>query len=106
MCADIHDGQEHKPSVQGPDTEAQDQSSSDRQIQLATHGRSIQRCQNGLTQSPLALLIILLNLRQELENGSGECCRITTRPIVVDILKNDLLSPRHTLGDRLADQRE
>jgi hypothetical protein len=44
MCADIHDGQEHKPSVQGPDTEAQDQSSPDRQIQLATHGRSIQKC--------------------------------------------------------------
>src|SRR5215213_2066122 len=46
MCADIHDGQEHKPSVQGPNTEAQDQSSPDHQIQLATHGRSIQRCQN------------------------------------------------------------
>ena len=24
MCADIHDGQEHKCSVQGPDTEAQE----------------------------------------------------------------------------------
>jgi hypothetical protein len=44
MCADIHDGQEHKRSVQGPDTEAQDQSSPDHQIQLATHGRSIQKC--------------------------------------------------------------
>jgi hypothetical protein len=44
MCADIHDGQENKRSVQGPDTEAQDQSSPDHQIQLATHGRSIQKC--------------------------------------------------------------
>jgi len=34
--------------------------------------------------------------RQELEYGGGECCRITTGPIMVDILKNDLLSPRHT----------
>jgi hypothetical protein len=41
--------------------------------------------------------------RQELEYGGGECCRITTGAIIVDILKNDLLSPRHTLGDRLAD---
>src|SRR4029450_13746814 len=46
MCADIHDGQEHKRSVQGPDTEAQDQSSPDHHIRLATHGRSIQTCQN------------------------------------------------------------
>ena len=44
MCADIHDGQEHKRSVQGPDTEAQDQSSPDHHIRLATHGRSIQKC--------------------------------------------------------------
>src|SRR6266478_5958454 len=50
MCADIHDGQEHKRSVQGPDTEAQDQSSPDHQIQLATHGRSIQRCQKLTTK--------------------------------------------------------
>src|ERR1700693_4348037 len=35
-------------SVQGPDTEAQDQSSPDHQIQLATHGRSIQKCHVGL----------------------------------------------------------
>jgi hypothetical protein len=40
MCADIHDGQEHKRSVEGPDTEAQDQSSPDHHIRLATHGRS------------------------------------------------------------------
>ena len=33
--ADIHDGQEHKRSVQGPDTEAQDQSSPDHHIRLA-----------------------------------------------------------------------
>ena len=44
-------------------------------------------------------------LRQEVKDGSGECCRVTTGSIMVDILKNDLLSPRHTLGDRLADQR-
>ena len=42
MRADIHDGQEHQRSTQGPDTEAQDQSSPDHQIPLATHGRSIQ----------------------------------------------------------------
>jgi hypothetical protein len=30
---------------------------------------------------------------QEVEDGSGECYRITTGPIMVDILKNDLLSP-------------
>jgi hypothetical protein len=45
MCADIHDGQEQKRSIQGPDTEAQDQPSPDHHIQLATHGRSIQKCQ-------------------------------------------------------------
>jgi hypothetical protein len=38
---DIHDGQEHKSSVQGSDTEAQDQLSPDHHIRLATHGRSI-----------------------------------------------------------------
>jgi hypothetical protein len=42
MCADIRDGQEQKRSIQGPDTEAQDQLSPDHHIQLATHGRSIQ----------------------------------------------------------------
>src|SRR4051794_28955800 len=47
----------------------------------------------------------LLKPRQKLEDGSGECCRITRGPIVVDILKNDLPSPRHALGDRLAGQR-
>src|SRR5215471_7241618 len=45
MCADIHDGQERTRSIQGPDTEAQDQPSPDHHIQLATHGRSIQKCQ-------------------------------------------------------------
>jgi hypothetical protein len=56
-------------------------------------------------RGPLALLMILLNLRQELENGSGECCRITPGPVMIDFLKNDLPSPRYTPGDRLADQR-
>src|SRR6267142_2266680 len=51
MCADIHDGQEHKRSAQGPDTEAQDQSSPDLHIRLATHGRSIQRCQKGKSRA-------------------------------------------------------
>jgi hypothetical protein len=41
MRADIHDGQEHKRSMQGPDTEAQDHPPFV-QIRLATHGRSIQ----------------------------------------------------------------
>ena len=38
---DIHDGQEMICSTQGPDTEAQDQTTV-LKIQLATHGRSIQ----------------------------------------------------------------
>jgi hypothetical protein len=44
--ADIHDGQEHKRSMQGPDTDAQDQPPPFTQIRLATHGRSIQMGQN------------------------------------------------------------
>ena len=44
-CARISDGQEQKRSIQGPDTEAQDQPSPDHHFQLATHGRSIQKCQ-------------------------------------------------------------
>jgi hypothetical protein len=43
MRADIHDGQENKRSMQGPDTEAQDHPPFV-QIRLATHGRSM----NGL----------------------------------------------------------
>ena len=42
MRADIHDGQEHKRSMQGPDTDAQDQPPPFFYIRLATHGRSIQ----------------------------------------------------------------
>src|SRR5712671_2265477 len=38
--------------------------------------------------------------RQELENCTGERCRITTRPIMVDILKHDQLSARDALADR------
>jgi hypothetical protein len=38
--ADIHDGQEHKRSMQGPDTDAQDQPPPFVHIRLATHGRS------------------------------------------------------------------
>jgi hypothetical protein len=45
MRADIHDGQEHKRSVQGPDTEAQDLSPPNHHFPLATRGRSIQKCQ-------------------------------------------------------------
>jgi hypothetical protein len=45
MRADIHDGQEHKRSVQGPDTEAQDLSPPNHHFLLATRGRSIQKCQ-------------------------------------------------------------
>jgi hypothetical protein len=44
MRADIHGGQEHKRSVQGPDTEAQDLSPPNHHFPLATRGRSIQRC--------------------------------------------------------------
>jgi len=39
-------------------------------------------------RGPLAVLMIYSTLRQELENSSGECCRITTGPIMADILKN------------------
>src|SRR5215468_1894514 len=42
MRADIHHGQEHKRSVQGPDTEAQDLSPPNHHFPLATRGRSIQ----------------------------------------------------------------
>src|SRR5262249_5995701 len=45
MRADIHGGQEHKRSVQGPDTEAQDLSPPNPHFPLATRGRSIQKCQ-------------------------------------------------------------
>src|SRR5215469_458605 len=41
MRADIHHGQEHKRSVQGPDTEAQDLSPPNHHFPLATRGRSI-----------------------------------------------------------------
>src|SRR5215831_15754764 len=44
MRADIHDGQEHKRSVQGPDTEAQDLSPPNHHFPLATRGRSIEKC--------------------------------------------------------------
>jgi hypothetical protein len=43
-------------------------------------------------------------LRQELENRSRESCRITNGATMIDILKDDLLSPRHTLADAFADQ--
>ena len=43
MRADIHDGQEHNRSMQGPDTEAQDHPPFVH-IGLVTHGRSIQTC--------------------------------------------------------------
>src|SRR5262249_898643 len=46
MRADIHGGQEHKRSVQGPDTEAQDLSPPNHHFPLATRGRSIQMCHN------------------------------------------------------------
>jgi hypothetical protein len=36
--ADIHDGQEHKRSKQGPDTDAQDHPPPFTHIRLATHG--------------------------------------------------------------------
>jgi hypothetical protein len=39
-----------KRSIQGPDTEAQDQPSPDHHIQLATHGRSIQIAWTVLVQ--------------------------------------------------------
>jgi hypothetical protein len=58
--ADIHDGQEHKRSMQGPDTDAQDQPPPFTHIRLAPHGRSIQMghlqtsaAQDGMSASPL-----------------------------------------------------
>ena len=44
MRADIHYGREQLPPLNGPNTDARDQSSPDHHIQLATHGRSIQMC--------------------------------------------------------------
>jgi hypothetical protein len=44
--------------------------------------------------------------RKEFEKDSAKCRRITTRSVVVDILKNGPLSARHTLADRFTDQRE
>ena len=58
MCADIHDGQEHKCSVQGPDTDAQDQPSPYLHIRLATHGRSIQLGQNRNRHTPTPISIV------------------------------------------------
>jgi hypothetical protein len=46
MRADIHDGQEHNRSMQGPDTEAQDHPPFV-QIQLATHGRANSKHQDA-----------------------------------------------------------
>src|SRR5216684_475989 len=63
---------------------------------------------NSISREGVQILMrssALLRPRQKLEDGRGECCRITTGPIVVDILKNDLPSPRHALSDRLAGQR-
>jgi hypothetical protein len=42
LRADVHDGKEHNCSVQGPDTEAQDQAPPYRHFRLATRGGSIQ----------------------------------------------------------------
>ena len=39
MRADIHDGREQNTSFNGPNTDARDQSSPDRHIRLAPHGR-------------------------------------------------------------------
>jgi hypothetical protein len=54
--ADIHDGQEHNRSMQGPDTEAQDHPPFI-QIQLATRGRSIQKCHERKSQRSLDHLV-------------------------------------------------
>ena len=43
MRADIHDGQEQNAPFNGPNTDARDQSSPDRHIRLAPHGRSIHK---------------------------------------------------------------
>ena len=47
MCADIHDGWERSAPFKGPNTDARDQLSPNRHIWLASHGRSIQKCQFG-----------------------------------------------------------
>jgi hypothetical protein len=53
-CVAIHDGQEHKRSMQGPDTDAQDQPPPFAHIRLATHGRSIQLGQRRKSGCPAA----------------------------------------------------
>ena len=37
------------------------------------------------------------------KNGTGECCRMTARPITADILKYNQLSSRDASADRLTD---
>src|SRR3984893_17479477 len=54
MRADIHDGQERKRSVQGPDTEAQDLSPPNHHFRLAMRGRSIQSGQSRRTSAATA----------------------------------------------------
>ena len=54
MCADIRDGRGAIAPFKGPNTDEQDQLSPGRYIRLATHGRSIQMCQQRKSASILA----------------------------------------------------
>jgi hypothetical protein len=47
-CVRISMMARRKHSFKGPNTDARDQFSSDRHFQLATHGRSIQKCHSRL----------------------------------------------------------
>src|SRR5262252_7787439 len=67
MRADIHDGQEHKRSVQGPDTEAQDLSPPNHHFPLATRGPGNQargRLQVSLDLATVSLSIALVPSRR------------------------------------------
>src|SRR5262250_1272585 len=72
MRADIHAGQEHKRSVQGPDTEAQDLSPPNHHFPLATRGRSIQKCQQPTFS---ALFNHLIGTREHARKTDNEITR-------------------------------
>jgi hypothetical protein len=80
--ADIHDGQEHKRSMQGPDTDAQDQPPRFTQIRLATHGRSIQSGQTRKSASPTAKSAF--PPRTDIVSSSGQVRKVPTGDISLE----------------------
>src|SRR5262249_30651007 len=109
MRADIHDGQEHKRSVQGPDTEAQDLSPPNHHFPLATRGRPIQWGQGtkSLRGRPNRELSYhtreLLSLNQLCQRN---CCALRAEPCEITTLTRagpgkfiaSLRAPRRSFG--------